>query len=588
MSSDAVQQIKDRLSILDVIGPYVELHKAGKSFKGKSPFTNERTPSFYVSPEKGMYYCFSTSQGGDMFTFLQQIEGVEFKEALRILAEKAGVELTPERPEAKSERDRLYAALEAATTYFTEQLAKQPEALQYLDARGVREETRQAWRIGYAPGPPRGGWRELKQALEAEGFRTSELLKAGLIKQTDGGKEPFDVFRDRVVFPLRESAGKVVGFSGRILEKGSEAPKYVNSPDTELYHKSSLLFGYDLAKAGIRQYDFTLIVEGQFDVVMCHQAGYHNAVAVSGTALTEAHVRQLERLSRRVVLALDADRAGVAAVKRATELMLARGFDVKVASLPSGQDPADLALADPKALKRVIGESVHVVEFLLRILETSARDERTFKLRVREEVLPFVLALQNRIDQEHFEGVIAGAIGTSRDAVHFEVTRLRDEVARSDARTAREAATPAEPVAVSPRPDREAELTAYLLAAADELDDVPGLAPALVVVLESSLEVLREQVPATARSAASFSLEEQAAAQPRRSLHEEIAHRLTLLRQARLRRLMRTERERLAEAERLDDAPAAAAALAMISELQQQLSVPPYTREHLTSPEKSS
>lgn len=431
--SDSVQQIKDRLDILEVVSPYVELHKAGKNYKGKSPFTAEKTPSFFVSPDRGMYYCFSTSQGGDMFTFIEKMEGVDFKEALKILANKAGVELIPEAPEKKTARDRAYSALEAATQYYQEWLEKTPAAKEYLENRGVTELTISKWQIGFAPGPPSHGWRMVKDHLESIGYTKDELLKVGLIKTTEGGKEPFDVFRDRVMFPMSETNGKVVAFSGRILAKDSKAPKYVNSPETELYKKSELLFGYDKAKAGIRNLDFSLIVEGQFDVVMCHQAGYSNAVAVSGTALTSHHVKLLERLSDRVVLALDADKAGIAAMKRGADVMLRRGVDVKVAELPLGKDPADMIQADPVEFKKIVGKSVHVIEFLLHVIKQDYSEERTLKLKAREEILPFVLLLPNRIDQEHFVGVIAKGIGTSKDAIRYELDRLREEDRRHQA-----------------------------------------------------------------------------------------------------------------------------------------------------------
>lgn len=425
--SDTIQEIKDKLDILEVISPYVELHKAGKNYKGKSPFTAEKTPSFFVSPDRGMYYCFSTSQGGDMFTFVEKIEGVEFKEALKILAEKAGVELVPEAPEKKTARERSFSALQDATSFYNLWLKKFANASTYLNERGVTNETIEKWQIGYAPGPPINGWRMVKEHLEEAGYSKEELLQVGLIKTTEGGKEPFDVFRDRVMFPLSNSSGKVVAFSGRILDKNSEAPKYVNSPETDLYKKSELLYGYDKAKTGIRNLGFSLIVEGQFDVVMCHQAGYSNTVAVSGTALTPQHVKLLERLSDRVVLALDADKAGIAAMQRSAEVMLRRGIDVKVAEMPIGKDPADIIQADPADFKKIIGKSVHVIEFLLHVLTSQYDDERTLKLRAREEILPFVLLLPNRIDQEHFIGVIAKGIGTSKDSIRFEIDRLREE-----------------------------------------------------------------------------------------------------------------------------------------------------------------
>lgn len=423
MATDSVQRIKERLSIIDVISPYVELHKAGKNYKGRSPFTNEKTPSFYVSPDRGMYYCFSSSQGGDMFTFVEKMEGVDFKGALKILADKAGVELVPEDPKKRDWRDTLYQALEEATKFFEDELTKTKDAEDYLQKRKVSDETRSRWRIGYAP----NDWRRLKEHLNKKGFDDKALLESGLIKQADQGKQPYDVFRDRIMFPIMDPSGRVIGFSGRILSKDSEAPKYVNSPETQLFNKSEALFGYDKAKHGIHKLDFSLIVEGQFDVVLSHQAGYSNAVAVSGTALTPEHVSLLQRLSNRVVLALDSDRAGIAAVKRAAELMLARGIDLKVARLHGGKDPADLVAEDPALLKKDIKEARHVIEFLLEILKEEARDERTHKLRARDEVLPYLLLIDNQIDRDHFAKIIATAVDTSIDAIRLETARIENQ-----------------------------------------------------------------------------------------------------------------------------------------------------------------
>lgn len=425
---DSVQQIKERLSIVDVVAPYVELQKAGKNYKGKSPFTNEKTPSFYVSPDRGMYYCFSSSQGGDIFSFIQAMEGVDFKGALKLLADKAGVELVAEDPKKRTERDRQYDILEEATQFFEKKFTEEAEAKKYLVDRGVTAETRARWRIGYAPGPPKHGWRDLKTYLEGKGFTKDEMLRAGLIKGMDTGKEPYDVFRDRVMFPIKDSSGRVVAYSGRILTKDSDAPKYVNSPETDLFVKSDILYGYDKAKEGMRKLNFSLIVEGQFDVVLSHQAGYNNTVAVSGTALTPHHVDLLQRLSNRVVLALDGDRAGISAVKRAADLMLARSMDVKVATMVDGQDPADMIQADPQSFKDAIKNSQHVIEFLLDVLETGKRDERTWKLEVREEVLPYVAKIPNAIDREHFEKIIATRLNTTKEAIHTEVQRLLEKV----------------------------------------------------------------------------------------------------------------------------------------------------------------
>lgn len=419
----AVEQIKERLSIVDVVGSYVELKHAGKNFKAKSPFTNEKTPSFYVSPDRGMYYCFSSQQGGDMFTFVQTMEGVDFKGALKILAERAGVELVAEDPGKRDARERQYALLEEAASYFFTTREESPEVTRTVEDRGVKKESIITWRIGYA----KDEWRALRTHLTQKGFTDEEMLRAGLIKSAEQGKEPYDVFRDRIMFPLMDVSGRVVAFSGRTMKNESGIPKYVNSPETELFQKSEILYGYDKAKHGIRQYDFSLVVEGQFDLVLSHQAGYTNTVAVSGTALTPHHIMLLMRLSSKVVLALDGDRAGISAMKRIAVPMLASGMDVKVAVLPEGKDPADVVKENQALLKQIVGKGVHVIEFLLDTLRVNTPDDRTYKLRVREEVLPLVVAIENRMDREHFEGVVAEKTGATKDGIHYEVSRLEEE-----------------------------------------------------------------------------------------------------------------------------------------------------------------
>lgn len=535
-SGDAVEQIKNRLGIVDVISQYVELHQAGKNMKGKSPFTSEKTPSFYVSPDRGMYYCFSSSQGGDMFTFVEKMEGVDFKGALKILADKAGVELVPQDPQKKTERDRQFDVLEAVTLFYGNWLQKKPAAMEYLTARGVTPQTIAKWRVGYAPGPDAHGWREAKQYLEGKGYTADELTRTGIIKGGDQGKEPYDVFRDRVMFPICDASGRVVGFSGRILTADTEAPKYVNSPETELFNKSEVLFGYDKAKQAIRSMDFSLIVEGQFDVIMSHQAGYNNTVAVSGTALTPHHVGLLQRLSNRVVLALDNDRAGIAAVKRAAELMLARGMDVKVARMEGGKDPADMIVADPHAFKQCIGHAHHVIEYLLDILKDEAKDERTFKLRARDEILPFVIRIPSQIDRDHFESIIAEKIQTSKEAVRTEVQRMEQKLA-SEAARGQEVGVVDEPPATSTKPTgtkermqrQREELLGYLIALTDIFDGPVGrkVHEVLYTVTGQETEALRAKLSPEIMSQLIFSLEEELSSIPKAQLRNDVAHQAT-------------------------------------------------------------
>jgi len=580
--SDPVQQIKDRLNIVDVVSAYVELHKAGRHFKGKSPFTNEKTPSFYVSPDRGMYYCFSTSQGGDMFTFIQTMDGVDFKEALKILAEKANVELVPVSPQRKSERDRLYAVMEAATVFYVSKLGTAPSMKKYLTDRGLNETSLKSWRIGFAPGPPESGWTIVKEHLLAKGFTDSEILKAGLSKLSDKGKEPYDVFRNRIMFPLFDQNGHVVGFSGRTTEAGSDIPKYVNSPETELYKKSELLFGYDKAKKGIRNLDFSLIVEGQFDVVMSHQAGYNNTVAVSGTALTLFHVQLLERLSKKVVLALDGDKAGLAAVKRAAELMLKRGLDVKVAALTGGMDPADLVLKDSKEYKKAIGKSTHVIEFLLESLQREVRDERTFKLRSRDEVIPYLLLLPNHIDQDYFEGRLADKLKTTKEAIHYEVERLSEqkkripenntEIVSSDISTAKLKS-------VDPQ-TRQRSLLTYLLGSVSLL---PVLVQAVIInileeVTQKKKNELDDLIAAPEQAEVLFRNEAFLDKNPRRIFEDEFIHSLNQLRETVVRQNLKIARYKLEEAEKLGETDKVKMAVEAVTMLQKTLQSKPYTR----------
>lgn len=552
MSRTAVEQIKERLSIVDVVGSYVELTRAGKNYKARSPFTNEKTPSFYVSPDRGMYYCFSSQQGGDMFTFVEKMEGVDFKGALKILAERAHVELVPEDPKKRDERDTQYALIEEATQYFFKQREDKPEVRAYIADRGVNTQSVHAWRIGYAPDE----WRALRSYLTGKGFTDAEMLRAGLIKSADGGKEPYDVFRDRIMFPIFDASGRVVAFSGRTLKKEDGIPKYVNSPETELFQKSEILYGYDKAKQGIRHYDFSLLVEGQFDLVLSHQAGYTNAVAVSGTAFTAQHLALLERLSSRIVLALDSDRAGVTAVKRIVGGMLDHGMDVKVARMEGGKDPADIIKANPTDFKHFIGNAVHVVEFLLSVLKEGMKDERTYKLRVREELVPLLLHMQNRIDREHFEQVIGDAIGTTKDAVHFEVGRLEDLAKRDTHVAVKTDHEPEEPVLQKTRretlEERIRATSEVCIATYPWLHD--AIHAHVRALVDAGVSTLSLDVPLTpVIQAHVFSLEEQVEGIKEKQLIEDVEDMLTEYTHAVAREHLRVMRNEIQETESSGD-----------------------------------
>jgi len=339
MATDTVLEVKNKLSIQEVVAPYVKLHRAGKSLVGLCPFHKEKTPSFHVSPERASYHCFGCGEGGDMFSFIEKVEGVDFKGALKILAEKAGVplEYSPRGRETAGKRDRLYALMARAAQWYTGHLKGSP-AEAYAGSRGLSEATITTWGLGYAPDT----WRALLEALLAEGYTIEELLAAGLVKEAEGKPGTYyDRFRGRLMFPIRDSAGRVVAFTGRTLESGDQNAgvqnaKYLNSPETDLYHKSDLLFGLDRAKDAIRVRGFTLLVEGQMDLLHAHQAGFENTVALSGTALSGKHLALMKRYSDNLLLALDADSAGLKATAAAALLALGEGVRVKAPTRRSG------------------------------------------------------------------------------------------------------------------------------------------------------------------------------------------------------------------------------------------------------------
>ncbi len=488
------------------------------------------------------------------------------------------MELVPEDPKKRSERDHLYAVLESATVFFEEQRVRHPEVEAYLLDRGVSKETIAKWRIGYAPGPPKGGWRELKEYLEKKGFTRLQLLKTGLIKGADAGKEPYDLFRDRVMFPICDSVGKPIAYSGRIFSTDSEAPKYVNSPETELFNKSEVLFGYDKAKQGIRTLDFALVVEGQFDVVLSHQAGYTNAVAVSGTALTAHHVMLLQRLSNRVVLALDADRAGIAAVRRAAELMLPRGMDIKVASMVGGKDPADMVREDVQKFRKIVGSAKSVIEYLLDITEAGKKDDRTFKLQVREEILPLITKITNKIDQDHFENIVAERLKTSKEAVHYEVERFAVSAGSTHAgESAIQTTTSTEP-APAVRDEqrslqRKDELVQYFLALQSVWQDQrkERLLEASSLILDEPLESVFTKADVTILSGLAFTIEQYLSITPQHQVHIEVIEKLNELLRFVVRTRIQEQKELLRPAESESDDARVAEHLGVISQLQKSM-----------------
>jgi DNA primase len=419
--SSSVEKIKERLDIVQVVGSYLKLEKAGSSLKAACPFHHEKTPSFFISPARGTYYCFGCGEKGDIFSFVERFEGLDFMGALKLLAQRAGVELEKENPEVRSEREKLFAVMEEATKFFQAGLKKEPKAQEYLTKRGLKESTIQEWRLGYVPDV----WRSLYDHLLKKGFKAEEMTKAGLVKKSDKAEAGFyDVFRSRIMFPIYDTSGRVIAFSGRIFGNDEETAKYLNSPETPLFNKSRVLYGYDRAKNTIRERDYSILVEGQMDLLMCHQAGFINTAASSGTALGADHLELLRRLSNNLMMAYDGDGAGFRASGRAVKIALSLGMNVKVAHLPEGFDPADLIAREPARWAEVLKNGKHIIDFYLDTLLLKKPNPRDLGRQVQESVLPFVKALKSSIEQSQFVKNISEKCGIREDALWDELQKI--------------------------------------------------------------------------------------------------------------------------------------------------------------------
>jgi len=416
---DAVDDIKQRLSIEDVVSEYVELKRAGRNFKGLSPFKSEKTPSFVVSPERQIWHDFSSNHGGDMFTFIQEMEATDFKGALEILARKAGVDLDQYRQKGRPggpDKERLYALLDLAAKFYQVQFSKSKLALEYVfKKRAFTKETALAWRLGYAPNTGRA----LVEYASSKGFTQKELEQAGLVNRYGS-----DLFKSRLMIPLCDGQGKVIGFTARILVDDPKAPKYMNTPATPLYDKSRHIFGLHHAKESIRKSKFVLLAEGNLDVIASWQAGIKQCVATAGTALTEHQLKALCRFTPDVRLCFDADRAGMDATERALPIASRVGVNLSVVTIPSGKDPDELIRGNPKQWQEIIQKPQYALDWLIdryraQLDLTSAQGKREFS----DTIMQVVRGVKDTVEQEHYVGVIAKLIESAPEAVRAKLTQ---------------------------------------------------------------------------------------------------------------------------------------------------------------------
>lgn len=426
-----IDQIKDRVDVVEIIGETVKLRKSGKNYTGFCPFhPNKRTPAFAVFPDSGTWRCFGAcNEGGDVFSFLMKKEGWDFAETLRYLAERTGVELeplSPQQEERQEELERLREALEAAVTFFRHNLLQTQAGeavLKYLQGRGLQDDTIERFELGYAP----DSWEALYSHLGERGFDERDIVEAGLLSERESGGY-YDRFRHRVMFPIRDVRGRMAGFGARAVEADA-IPKYLNSPQTPLFDKGRLLYGLDKARREIRKQDRAVIVEGYMDVIGLAQASFQNAVSPMGTALTEAHLRMLKRYSRRIIMAMDADAAGVQATLRGLEVAResldreadpvfdARGLvrhegrldaDLRIVTLPEEIDPDELVLDDPQAWEKLIGQAQTIVDYVLDVLSSEHDlDDPKAKALIARQVLPLIEDVANPVERETYRQRLA-------------------------------------------------------------------------------------------------------------------------------------------------------------------------------------
>ncbi|OGZ24123.1 MAG: DNA primase [Candidatus Nealsonbacteria bacterium RIFCSPLOWO2_01_FULL_43_32] len=429
MLSSPIEEIKNRLDIVEVIGNYIRLQKAGANFRAVCPFHSEKKPSLFVSPARQIWHCFGCSVGGDIFKFVMQIEGVEFGDALRILAQKAGVELKKQSPESvvwRTERNRLYEICELTARFFEKQLEASSvgqEARKYLLGRGITEASLKKWRVGYAPDV----WQGLSDFLADRGYQKSDIEKAGLALTSEKGSF-YDRFRGRIIFPIFDLNSQVVGFGGRVFKEKDkkEIAKYVNTPQTMLYDKGRILYGLDKAKVAIRKQDVCILVEGYVDAMMSAQAGAENVVATSGTALTAFQLKILKRYSNNLLLAFDMDVAGDSATKRGITLAQTQGFNIKIVTMTEGMDPADIVSKNPENWLEMINGAKSILQFYFET--TFARfdpQNPEGKREISKILLPIIKRIPNKIEGAHWVQELAKRLNVKEEIVEEELKNVK-------------------------------------------------------------------------------------------------------------------------------------------------------------------
>ncbi len=422
------EDIKTRLDVVDVLGEYLPLKPAGSgAFKALCPFHTEQTPSFHLSRPRQSWHCFGCDTGGDIFSFVMKMEGMEFREALELLANKAGVTLPAFDGAKTSLRKRLHEVNDLAARFFRSSLLFLPQAQiarEYVSKRGVDDLTADIFHLGYAP----DGWTNLSEALKAKGMTEDELLQAGLVAKRERGSGVYDRFRHRLMFAIADVHGNIVGFTGRILVEDKTQAKYVNTPETILYKKSAVLYGLDKAKGEIRRQNLAVIVEGNMDVVSSHQVSVSNVVAASGTALTSEQLTLIKRFTNHLAIAFDQDVAGRSATLRGLDLARGQDFVISVISLPpdAGKDPDEAIRKDPQLWRTAIAEAVSIMEWIYRqAFRGKSLQDPEHKKGIAQEVLGEIRRIADPVERDHWFKRLAHDLGASEAALREALIRTQ-------------------------------------------------------------------------------------------------------------------------------------------------------------------